>query len=160
MALAVRINDSEVQIRLGRLAREIKPRSVFRIAGEVMRGSIAETFLEEGFPARRWRRVGRGRSIRAGRKILTDSGRLQKSIQYRSRGRRLVIGTNLKYAAIHQFGGVIVPKRKKVLRFPVAGGGFAFARRVVIPARPYLLIKPQDPRDMSEALEEFLGDSA
>lgn len=52
------------------------------------------------------------------------------------------IGTNLVYAAIHEFGGIITPKNGEFLVFEVEGfGGWTdkvFARQVEIPARPYL----------------------
>ena len=42
------------------------------------------------------------------RPVLKDTGRLQKSIAYRLvSGNAVEIGTNLKYAAVHQFGGPI-----------------------------------------------------
>jgi phage gpG-like protein len=50
---------------------------------------------------------------------------------------QVVVGTNVVYARIHEFGGVIVPKRKKYLRF-VVDGKTVFAKRVVIPKRPYI----------------------
>lgn len=213
MPLAVKVNDSEVRLRLEQLGRAIRPASVFRIAGEVMRTSIAETFLDQGFPAGSWKRqrlsslavsFERGgkkqafkkkqprpgtqvktagfRRFLSGNKILTASGRLQKSITYKASGRKLEIGTNLKYAAIHQFGGVILPKglsepigfgsglgalfsrnpvfrpSSKVLRIPLPGGGVIFRKKVTIPARPYLLIKPHDPADIAEAIEDFARD--
>lgn len=38
---------------------------------------------------------------------LVDTGRLMRSIKYRKKGKKLQvqIGTNIEYAAIHQFGG-------------------------------------------------------
>lgn len=184
MALKVTVNDKEVRIRLGELERAIEPRSVLNIANQVMQGSIDETFEQEGFPAGRWRRVhgstirrsferaNRGRSqfgkrgrqsaaftrFASGKKILTDTGRLRQSIVGRVEGSRLVIGTNLIYARIHQEGGVITPKKGKFLVFPVGGGRSVFAKRVVIPPRPFLLIKPDDPQKIVEAVEGAAGD--
>ncbi len=179
MAFTVRVNDARVLIRLERLEGKLRIRSLHKIAGEVMRASIKDTFEQEGFPAGSWRllhastlaeqftRGGANKKTRKkrggdtigfirfarGKKILTDKGRLQNSITYRSSGKRLVIGTNLIYARIHQLGGVIVPKGgKKVLRIPIGGGKGIFRTRVTIPARPYLLIKPDDPRRIGEAI--------
>lgn len=50
---------------------------------------------------------------------------------------RALIGTNAVQARIHEFGGVITPKRAKFLHFFVDGDE-VFAKRVVIPARPWL----------------------
>lgn len=48
------------------------------------------------------RRKGPGRG--AGQ-ILRDTGRLQNSISYRADAHSVTVGTNVVYAAIHQFGG-------------------------------------------------------
>lgn len=49
----------------------------------------------------------------------------------------LAIGTNVVYAAIHEFGGVITPKQAKALAFEI-GGELIFAQSVEIKAHPYL----------------------
>ena len=61
-------------------------------------------------PKTLYRRKKSGR----GGKILRDTGRLQQSLSqgkpgniYRLEPRSLTVGTNLKYAAIHQFGGIV-----------------------------------------------------
>lgn len=59
----------------------------------------------------------------ANRAILQKSGRLRDSITVRATDNEVTIGSNLPYAAIHQFGGM-------------AGRG----HKVRIPARPYLPI--------------------
>lgn len=48
------------------------------------------------------------------------------------------IGSNLPYARIQEFGGVIRPKKKKMLAFKV-NGRWVFAKKVTIPKRPYLV---------------------
>lgn len=57
------------------------------------------------------------------RKILQKSGRLRDSIVSEVSDSEVVVGTNLKYAAIHHFGGL-------------AGRG----KKVEIPARPFMPI--------------------
>lgn len=42
------------------------------------------------------------------------------------------------YAAVHEFGATILPKRVKMLHWIDDNGNDVFASRVVIPARPYL----------------------
>jgi phage gpG-like protein len=78
---------------------------------------------------------------------LVDTGALRSSISYRVEADRVVIGTNLKYAPVHQFGATILPKRKKYLAVPVGGsaGGAAptamiLLRKAVIPARRFMPI--------------------
>lgn len=48
----------------------------------------------------------------------------------------VTVGTDRIYAAIHQRGGVIVPKNAKLLSFTI-GGQRVFAKKVTIPARPF-----------------------
>ncbi|HRJ48138.1 MAG TPA: phage virion morphogenesis protein [Opitutaceae bacterium] len=49
----------------------------------------------------------------------------------------VTVSSDRAYAAIHQRGGEIRPKPgNKALRFTI-GGATVFARRVVIPARPF-----------------------
>ena len=49
------------------------------------------------------------------------------------------VGTDVVYAAIHEFGGVITPKRARMLHWvdPDSGENI-FANAVTIPPRPYL----------------------
>lgn len=69
---------------------------------------------------------------------LNDSGDLKSSIKenwgkdFAEAGPERSAGAG-RYAAIHQFGGTIVPRFKQALSF-----GGRLVARVVIPARPYL----------------------
>lgn len=78
--------------------------------------------------------------LRAGQP-LRDTGALQRSITMSATGNEVVIGTNRVGARVHQFGATIVPVRAKVLAFP-GPGGMIFAKRVVVPARPFMPINP------------------
>lgn len=52
-----------------------------------------------------------------------------------------LVWVNRKYATVHEYGMVIVPRKKKALRFKPRGarrGQYVFAKRVRIPARPYV----------------------
>lgn len=46
--------------------------------------------------------------------------------------------SDVKYALIHELGGVIRPVRAKALAFRLADGSFRMAQQVTIPARPFL----------------------
>ena len=48
------------------------------------------------------------------------------------------VGSELIYARIQEFGGVIEPKNKKFLSWLSKDGSRIFAKRVHIPAQPYL----------------------
>ena len=89
-------------------------------------------------------------SLRAqleGGQTLSDTGRLRRSFSVRATGPwGFTIGTNVRYAAPHQFGATIVPKKARALRFRLAGGRgrrkggkgrWVTAARVTLPARPF-----------------------
>ena len=67
------------------------------------------------------------------------TGRLEQSITVRVVNQYAVaIGpVGVVYAAIHEFGGIITPKRARFLRF-VIGNRVIFAKYVKMPARPYM----------------------
>lgn len=46
--------------------------------------------------------------------------------------------TDVRYALIHELGGVIVPVRAQALKFKLPDGSFRIVKSVTIPARPYL----------------------
>ncbi len=86
---------------------------------------------------------------RAGQ-VLRDSGRLYKSLSWKATPHSAEWGTNVIYAAIHQFGGIIKPRSAKRLVFKGLRG-MVSAMKVEIKARPYLGINRED-RDEFEAL--------
>jgi phage virion morphogenesis protein len=69
--------------------------------------------------------------------ILVDRGHLMNSIDYAVEGNDVIVGTNKLYGGTHQFGAEIRPRSAKVLHFFVNGRP-VFARKVTIPARPFL----------------------
>lgn len=86
-----------------------------------------------------------------GRKpILHRSGALATSISYAVAGNQAVIGSGIPYAAIHQFGGTIVPKSAARLAFRI-GNRQVFAKKVTMPARPYVGLSGEDRRELVRA---------
>lgn len=75
---------------------------------------------------------------------LRDTGRMQRSITYKSEADGVTVGTNLRaksgasIPAVHQFGATILPKKGKFLIFPGPNGNLIFAKKVVIPRRAFL----------------------
>ena len=94
---------------------------------------------------------------RAGTPILVASGHLLASIHYRVMGDEVRIGSGLVYAAIHQLGGTIEPKSASRLVFPGVGGGLVFARRVTLPARPYLGVSAANRTELEGVLVTALS---
>ncbi len=75
----------------------------------------------------------------SGQTLKRKTGTLAKSITYRITGNQSAkVGSNLSYAAIHEFGGEIEPKDPSgYLRFTIADQWIT-TKKVTIPARPYL----------------------
>jgi phage virion morphogenesis protein len=78
-------------------------------------------------------------------------GGLMGSITFKVSGTEVAVGSNKKYAAVHQFGAVIRPVAAKALVFKL-GGKLVHAGSVTIPARPYLGFGEADQRVALEAV--------
>jgi len=106
-----------------------------------------------------------GPRIKGGGHIQRQSGKLANSLSYKLLGSMdAEIGTDLVYAAIHEFGGDIYPVNKKTLHWQDENGNDIFAKHVKMPARPYL--KPAIDREFStgramriaeQAMSEYLA---
>ncbi len=83
--------------------------------------------------------TARSKRLLGGMKILQDQRRLEQSITHEPGRDQVEVGSNLVYAAIHQFGGE-------------AGRGKA----ATIPARPYLGIDSEDEREIDGAIQAWL----
>lgn len=95
------------------------------------------------------------RAIKRNRRILTERGRLRDSINSQAGQDWTRVGTNVIYAAVHQFGATITPKSASHLIFRMAGG-LAHASSVTIPARPYLGISDEDEEMIADTVLIFL----
>ena len=122
--------------------------------GEEALQSVQKNFDQEGRPSKwrewslryaEWRESKRGEA-KGEEKILSLSGRLRNSMTkgtpefsadgiLRPYARRVVIGTNVEYAATHQFG------------------------RGAIPARPYLMVQAEDYTEFGLIIEEHIADA-
>ena len=110
-------------------------------------------------------------------KVLTLRGYLRSYIHYQVTGGDSVeVGSNQKYAAIHQFGGEIdMPERQATVRYRSVAGKVLFAGKkhkratekavtipvhfVKIPARPFLGLSAEDDRKISRIIREWLASS-
>ncbi len=202
---AITIRQHELMISLGQLGAAVSDvPDMLRIIGAYMMGSVARTFRDEGSPSGSWPALAastkKKKGYTAGHKLLIMSGRLFGSIQSQVQGDRLTIGTNLVYAAVHQYGsrdrlgGSIgaqakIPGRGVNVRQHFHSGRFrqfgtrtitdefgddenvrtryqgpaqgmpisAHTRHQNIPARPYLVFRPEDPTNIELALESHIG---
>lgn len=103
------------------------------------------------------------RATQQGGKTLVDSARLRNSMTYEAGAGEVTVGTNVIYAAIHQFGGVIKAKTAKGLSFTVPGfaaeGGqedFVNVQSVTMPPRPFVGIGPEDEASIVDMFEAWL----
>lgn len=127
---------------------------------EIALASVRRNFQAGGRP-QRWAPL----KYRRGRPLL-DTGRLQGSITGQVTGNSVVIGTNLAYAALHNFGGRIqIPEmraqRGRAFRFTTQTGEVIFRTRirahtVLIPQREFLLLQEQDIADIIRVFEKYV----
>jgi phage gpG-like protein len=72
-----------------------------------------------------------------GHPLLKKTGALWQSIRITEiTATSVTVGSDRKYAAIHQLGGEITPKAAKALRF-FSGGRWWTVKKVTMPARPF-----------------------
>ena len=90
--------------------------------------------------------------------LLNSAGDLGDSVASASTSRTARWGTNRVYARIHQLGGIVRPRRRRALRFE-RGGRPIFARRVVIPARPYLGWGDDEERQANAVVRRWLDEA-
>ncbi|NOR62159.1 MAG: phage virion morphogenesis protein [Rhodobacteraceae bacterium] len=101
-------------------------------------------------------------SLRAqfeGGKTLVDKGALVKSITHIADQNGVEIGTNLEYAATHQFGATITPKSAGALRFSIPGIGFITSQSVNIPARPFIGLSAEDEVEIETIAFDFIAEA-
>lgn len=170
----ITVNDRALQISLKNFSARIQPPPLLKIAGEVMRGSIERTFREQGSPAGSWAPLAASTLKRgkggAGRLKLIQSGRLKNSMSYQIAADTLTIGTNLAYARIQQEGGFAgrrapsnrgfrreITQEARGFHGPRNQHGYFGFRRPFIPARPYLVFRPEDTQRMKDAMERYVA---
>lgn len=148
-------NEKDVLALLEQVAQGIRYNApLMRTIAGTMQSAVDQNFASGGRP--KWLGV----KSRPGGAPLIDSGTLRNSIHASWDNDEAQVGTNLKYAAIHQFGGKTKShKIKPVMKKALAFGGIV--RKEVnhpgssIPARPFLLLTPQDEADILEDVQAY-----
>lgn len=167
VSLEVRLDDAGARELIERIARRTSDfQPLLAVMGERMRYSIARNFREGGRP--RWKPSRR--ATKEGGQTLIDTGRLRSSITYEAGPRELKVGTNVKYARIHQLGGrieglfLVRPHTRRIRQ----AFGKAIAPRDVkvkghlrsvdmeLPARPFLVVQPEDIAYFRREIEAYL----
>lgn len=157
MRIEVRTDDARLMRQLRRMMENAaRPQSVMQEIAALGEASTRLRFRTQTGPdGTAWKK-----SRKKSGRTLTQSGHLAGSISSRATSSKAVWGVNRIYAAIHQFRGIIRPRRKQALRFRVAGGGFVTVKRVVMPARPFLGISKEDREDILHVLRKHYGGGA
>lgn len=158
--ITIEVDDKEVSKKLQEMqAATGNLRPAMEVIGRKVRAKINLGFRNGVSPfGEPWKPV----KYRSGQP-LRDTGRLQRSIGYRTESEAVNIGTNVIYGPIHQYGGTIVPKRYPFLVFQTPQGT-VFAKKVRIPARPFLPVRgdrldlpPEWANSVLSALGKHLG---
>lgn len=98
------------------------------------------------------------RALQRGGKTLVGMPRLMGSNTHQVDGNTVEVGTNVEYAAAHQFGVTIKPKSPGGrLRFKLPNGQWAFLKSVTLPARPFLGVGDTDYVTFGEILRDHIA---
>jgi len=165
-----------IQEKIARL-RDRKP--LMEILAGDLENAVQSNFRTEGarLPGGKWKELKPAtiKRKKGNASILVGKGNLQNSIARSFNNNEALAGTNLPYAAIHQFGGTInmaarseIFKRTKNKKgkfkklpkdFPkrVLGRGYTFgAYQINIPARPFLAVNEDDWATMLGHVVEYV----
>lgn len=146
MTLKIEIQTDELDRALTRLASAVGDMTpIMRAIGGELEAATEKNFDSEGARiAAKWRPSRR--ALAQGGQTLRDTGRLVSSISAGGAGHvsevtphSVFVGTNVEYAAIHQFGGR--------------------AGRKAIPARPFFGLNAEDEQDIAELISKMLDKS-
>lgn len=129
-----------IDVRAGQLPRKLREaarragnlRGAWEVVGEIVLNSIRRNFDVGGRPTPWAPRSTLYPGRRANNKLLIDTGRLINSIAKRAANTYVEVGTNVIYAATHQFG------------------------RGSIPARPFLMVQAEDWPEIETVLRDAI----
>lgn len=151
--VSIRLDVSGLDEVIGRLGPvlDFRPEALTEEIGVVGEGQTTRRILEEktapdGTP---WA------PNRAGNPTLVRSGYfVNDTIGSSATADAAEWGSTFEFAHVHQEGAVIEPKTAKALRF-VGPNGAVFARRVVIPARPFIGISDDNWAEIEDRVTDF-----
>ena len=159
VTMTLTLEDARLDAALAegiRAAGDMTP--LMRRIGAVLETSVSERFEQSKGPGGEAWPV----SIRAreeGGQTLIDSARLRDNIVSEAEPRAVEIGTNVPYAATHQFGATIRPREAGSLAFRLPGGQFVTVGKVNIPARPFLGFDAADEADIGDTVEAYFREA-
>lgn len=125
---------------MGKAAHKLgDTQALMESVGEALRSGAIERFdAEEDPQGKKWKPSAR--AMAGGGKTLDKESHLKDSIDYAATSDKVMVGSNLPYARIHQLGGK-------------TGKG----HKVDMPARPYLGVSEEDMDEVRETMADFLA---
>lgn len=168
LSIEYSIKDMEVKTATKDLTDRLSnPRPALKECGMVLLRSVSKNFKSGGRPGK-WKKSIRAKE--SGGQTLVDTARLKNSITMQVEGKKLTVGTNVVYAAIHDFGGKISKNvsigehwRHITQAFgkPISGRKIlvrAHRRKMNlnIPQREFLLIQDEDYRVFTSIFQDYL----
>lgn len=175
MSYAIQYDIGDFERSLGDLIKKLEHREpLMREMAAAIGDAVEENFAQQGRPAWMGWSPAYARK-RHGGKILQKSGRLAASITQYSTNDEATVGTNVKYARIHQEGGEIsiaARSQKAYYRQNKDGSlNHRFAKKsqanfeqwntigaykIKMPARPFLHLTEDDVERMENTAEQYL----
>lgn len=165
-------DTEELLAKLNKM-ENIDKAGIMNAIAEGLRTSTMERFANEESPdGTKWKpsirasgdQTGydrKNRTVIRGGKTLTLTANLKNHIHAQADASGAAVGTDIEYAATHQFGAqrTIRAKNGNYLRFKAGGRWVSVPSvRVNIPARPFLGISQEDEEEIRSTLEEALGE--
>lgn len=144
--IKITLNDTQAVSALQKIASQLEqPRKLYGVLGETLKKIHTNRFKAEKAPdGNKWqplstRTLERKRQRGKSTKILRQDGYLADTTAYNVKADKVEFGSARKYARLHQFGGK-------------AGR----AKKVAIPARPWLGVSRQEERLLIEKAHRHL----
>ncbi len=153
--IKITLNDTQALKSLQQIANQLQnPRRLYGIWGETLKKIHTDRFKAETDPdGKKWKPLSPiTLAEKKGAGILRESGNLSNKTAYNINSDGVEFGSAEIYARLHQFGGVIRPKTKKILK--TKGG--RFLRQATIPARPWLGVSKQNEDYLLAKTEHFI----
>lgn len=154
------VHADTLKAKLARVkAIGLDPEPLLDIAGAYLVGSVQQHFHEGRSPAGfAWPVSWRARE--QGGTTMIDKGALVSSIRHETTPNQVEVGVDgasqsSKFAYVLHYGAVITPKRGPFLVFTGPDGHKRFARKVTIPARPFLGINASDVAGIDREWREY-----
>ncbi len=133
--LSFKLTRDDLSPTLSALARTARrPEPVLRAMGTTFKSIAEGTFNSVGaaYRPRPWKAKWDGSPSN----LQSRNPTLSKSFHLTVTDKAATVANPMRYAAIHQFGGLIRPKSKQALRFQI-GGRWVTVQKVTMPARPF-----------------------